>query len=164
MNIRIKANGGFEHQLFGSKIIMDKADYIAICLESNNSHVVLKDRYINGRDVKCGFKMARFPIVIPDSIVANYDEMLQRSIRIISNPNDISGEYTTTNLTKEEAYEAMERGKRITHIGFNDDDYLYLKDETIFDADNEPCDEDYIRAITEECLTGWRIYTEKGVE
>lgn len=39
-------------------------------------------------------------------------------------------------MTKSEAYIAMEQGKKITHIYFDDNEFLYMKDGTIYTEDN----------------------------
>lgn len=67
-------------------------------------------------------------------------------------------------MNKREAYIAMEQGKKITHMYFDDDEFLYIKDGTIYTEDNYKFDnrddgyDGWKSRDSEAFQTGWNIF------
>lgn len=67
-------------------------------------------------------------------------------------------EEKTTDLTKEEAIEALEKGKKLTHNLFSDDEFIYLKNGDIHDENGYNIQSEFWKWRTAEAfLTDWSI-------
>lgn len=64
-------------------------------------------------------------------------------------------------LTKEEAIQAMQKGKKVTHKYFNEDEYIFIEGEFFVGDDGIKLNEKefWLSHRGYEWLTDWELYT-----
>jgi len=62
-------------------------------------------------------------------------------------------------MTKQEAIEAMQQGKKVTHYLFTDEEFIYMKNGEIHDENGYNLQSEFwMWRHSKEWLTGWSIY------
>ena len=65
---------------------------------------------------------------------------------------------TSEDLTKQQAYEAMEAGKKITHSLFGAEEFLYMTDGNMYEEAGYRFEAGWEMRTEDYWLTGWRVY------
>lgn len=119
--------------------------------------------YTNHSDIYLVPVLVNHEVKMIETYQLHGEAALQRYIEMVHEINNASAQKATpektTGLTKEEAIEALQQGKKVIHKSFTDNEFIYMKDGDLCDETGLILDyfEFWKDRSTEPFLTDWSI-------